>query len=344
MSKKELKEKRRKRKIFLAIIMILFTGVVLTVSTYAWFSANRTVTVNQIDVNVAATNGLQISVDGTNWKTVVSNDDITGAINTYGNAKNQLPSVEKSIVPVSTIGEVDSSTGFLNMYEGTIENTVTGDSILTAKQTPTEINTTDSAKFVAFDLFFQVTEPTAIYLTDNSNVIAKGTSKGLENAARVAFLPQGTADAGSALSLIQNLKATDNTGLQIWEPNYNVHTAAAVNNAKNNYGYTDDEIGLTSSLLTYYGVKAEIPSSAEVSLDSTSDAYFAVVEPTITSAATGIPANNYAKAFDLAAGITKMRIYMWVEGQDVDCENNASGTSISYNLQFSSLESANAEG
>ena len=25
---------------------------------------------------------------------------------------------------------------------------------------------------------------------------------------------------------------------------------------------------------------------------------------------------------------------MWIEGQDVDCENNASGTDISYNLQF----------
>ena len=25
---------------------------------------------------------------------------------------------------------------------------------------------------------------------------------------------------------------------------------------------------------------------------------------------------------------------MWIEGQDVDCENNASGGSITYNLQI----------
>jgi hypothetical protein len=37
----------------------------------------------------------------------------------------------------------------------------------------------------------------------------------------------------------------------------------------------------------------------------------------------------------LAAGITKYRIYLWVEGQDVDCENNASGTDIQYDLSFS---------
>ena len=31
---------------------------------------------------------------------------------------------------------------------------------------------------------------------------------------------------------------------------------------------------------------------------------------------------------------------MWVEGQDVDCEDNASGGSLSYNLQFSTLKNA----
>ena len=40
------------------------------------------------------------------------------------------------------------------------------------------------------------------------------------------------------------------------------------------------------------------------------------------------------KIFALTAGITKVRVYMWIEGQDVDCENTASGTDISYNLQF----------
>lgn len=45
----------------------------------------------------------------------------------------------------------------------------------------------------------------------------------------------------------------------------------------------------------------------------------------------------------LKAGITKVRIYMWVEGQDVDCENNASGGDISFNLQFSSNKNSAGE-
>ena len=58
--------------------------------------------------------------------------------------------------------------------------------------------------------------------------------------------------------------------------------------------------------------------------------------------ATGIPETAYKQVLHLQAGITKVRIYMWVEGQDVDCENNASGGDLLYNLQFSSLASANA--
>ena len=73
---KKAKEKNRK-KIFILILMILFTGVVLTSSTYAWFTTNKAVTVQQMDVNVTTSEGLQVSVDAKNWKTVISVDDIS---------------------------------------------------------------------------------------------------------------------------------------------------------------------------------------------------------------------------------------------------------------------------
>ena len=57
--------------------------------------------------------------------------------------------------------------------------------------------------------------------------------------------------------------------------------------------------------------------------------------------ASGISEDAYEEVLQLQAGITKVRVYMWVEGQDVDCENNASGGDLLYNLQFSSLASAN---
>ena len=48
------------------------------------------------------------------------------------------------------------------------------------------------------------------------------------------------------------------------------------------------------------------------------------------------PANSSSnqKIFDLESSITKVRIYMWLEGQDVDCEDNASYGDISFKLEF----------
>jgi hypothetical protein len=48
-----------------------------------------------------------------------------------------------------------------------------------------------------------------------------------------------------------------------------------------------------------------------------------------------IDSDTYTKYFSLDAGITKFRVYIWVEGQDVDCENDASGSKVSYNIQLS---------
>ena len=39
--------------------------------------------------------------------------------------------------------------------------------------------------------------------------------------------------------------------------------------------------------------------------------------------------------FTLQPGVTKYRVYMWVEGQDVDCENNASNAFLTYNIGLS---------
>ena len=35
-----------------------------------------------------------------------------------------------------------------------------------------------------------------------------------------------------------------------------------------------------------------------------------------------------------------MRIYLWIEGQDIDCENNATGSDITYDIQLSTQSSA----
>lgn len=329
MSKKSKKEnQRKKRRLFLAIIMILFVGVVLTTSTYAWFTANRTVTVESIDVTVTTSEGLQISTDATNWKSVVTNTDITSAA--WSGVNNQLPQGTNLLSPVSTDGTVDSN-GYMEMFKGTIKsNSTTGNNILTAIKS-TETNGT-SGDFVVFDLFFQSTNAQTIYLTSNSSVVAKGTSTGIENAARVALIKEGSVAYGSAAADAYAIKGSQAKFL--WEPNYDVHTTAAIANALNNYGATIPATG--DSKRAYKGVTAAIPESAAVPLNSNDTAYFADVNPATTgSLSSGIPSSAYLSIFQVDAGITKVRIYMWIEGQDYDCEDRASGGSLTYSLQFS---------
>lgn len=335
MEKRNSKKRKRSKKIFIAILMLLFTGVILTASTYAWFTANKTVTVSEIDVNVTTSEGLQISADAVNWKTVISNEDITGV--TYNGSTNQLPKETATIKPTSTIGEIDGTTGFMKMFVGDVTSDATGNYILTATQS-VETKSTTTGNFVVFDLFFQTNAAATVYLTSNSTVASVGTATGIQNASRVGFVVQGHATVGSDAATIRALKNDGSVPAVIWEPNFDVHTAAAVKHASDVYGLTTSQTG--GSKLAYKGVKAAISDTANISLNSTNSTYFGDITPNIYSPVAGIPTNKYERVFDLEAGVTKVRIYMWVEGQDVDCEDNASGGAVAYNLQFSTLDKA----
>ena len=334
-------EKKRRRKIFLSILMILFVGIILTASTYAWFTANQTVTVNTIDVNVAAQNGLLISTDADSWKTVITNEDIinttTSASSKYSSNENMIPfGTGSQITPVSTVGEIGDA-GKLAFFAGTLSNNATTDALELTATTVTEAKGT-TGSMVAFDLFFKVTEESQVYLTTASNVIsADQDDRGLKNAARVGWLREGNGDLNQSLATWQGYHATSTTdgtanpanNLLIWEPNSETHTAAGTDNARN-YGITDT----TPSSLAYVGVKAPISTAVPVGSQDTN--YFGSVKGLFTTTnAAGVPAGT--RWFKLAPGVTKVRFYLWIEGQDVDCENAASGASISYNMQFSLL-------
>lgn len=321
------KNERRKNNLRYSLLLLLLLLVFLMVSTYAWFTANQTVTISTLDVNVQTSNGLQISADAINWKTILQKADITGASATYTSSVNQVPD---EMQPVSSAGIVDTDTGYMDMYFGTVDalEDGTGYSLASDKEVDTR---GAEGRYIAFDIFLRVDQTTPVYLTTASNIITKegAADKGLQNAARVAFIDEGNiADVGDSTGA-QALK--DGTTSIIWEPNYDVHTAAGVANAKEIYGLDTTTTGATQ--LAYQGIKAEFADSEGVTLKNTNtfSQYFQTVTPKISTVK---DFDTQQTLLNLKAGITKVRIYMWVEGQDVDCENNASGTDISFNVQI----------
>ena len=321
------KRSKRKNNLKESIILLLLLLVLLVSSTYAWFTANQNVTISTIDVTIEASNGLQISTDASSWKAILSNEDIT--TNAYTGNTNNLP---ESMVPVSTVGTIDAN-GYMEMYKGVVAaDEDSGVYELTATKAAEQ-----AADFIAFDVFLKVDAETKLQLTDASYVkAAEGSSdKGIKQASRVAFVIQGNKAAGTDADEIAALKATADSPLYIWEPNANLHTSAAVAHANDTYGISTTADG-SADAIEYYGIKKEISEGIELSKTAGTDTTnFAKVTPAyVTTASAEGNITAAQNIFTLSAGITKVRVYMWIEGQDVDCENTASGTDIAFNVQF----------
>ena len=322
-------KKKRKRHLMFLLLLLFGTGIMLTTSTYAWFTSNQTVAVNTITVNIAARNGIQVSVDGTNWKSIIQTTDIKTASTTYTGAKNQLPS---SLEPVSSALTVGAD-GLMEMFYGEVAANATGDWYLKAQKS-TETNGTEG-KFIAFDLFIKSDTTTNLYMTPSSAVTADANDTGIKNASRVAFVMLGNTTLDDTVDKIQALGTTDATGsnVYLWEPNYDVHTTNAISHARDTYGLTI-QAGPGAPRVNYDGILAAIdPDTVKVGEANATQhsAKFKAVTSTYTTTAANA---DYTQIFGLTAGVTKVRIYMWVEGQDVDCENTASGGNINYDLQF----------
>ena len=346
MTKKKNKKNKKSRLSLLGLLMFL-SIVLLTTSTYAWFTANRTVTIEDINVQVETSGGLQISTDGVNWKTSISNLDITE--NAYSGNTNQFPAI---LTATSSALQVTDA-GKMEMYSSTIGTNAGGEFTLTTTKTADKAGITGS--YIAFDIFVKneksgSTDKGEIYLTKASDVVKKegSTDNGLKNASRVAFIVGQTSTnltAPASTYIALNAPAsTDGTNVVLWEPNYDVHTATGAASAKYYFDQSNEPALTGAAAITYLGVKKEftdIPLRWLLQTEEQRTQNFVAIDSANYTGAKFIktPADNVTKGtYQLLmtkTGVTKVRIYMWIEGQDVDCENNVTGTDITYKIVLS---------
>ena len=126
---KKKSQKRKKNRIPYLLFLLLLTSMTLSVSSYAWFTTNRLVRIDLLNVNVQTQGGIEISSDGTNWKAILSINDIINARETYPNSINQIPS---TLEPVSSVGDLED--GKMKMFYGVVENDVNGNYFLVAER------------------------------------------------------------------------------------------------------------------------------------------------------------------------------------------------------------------
>ena len=328
VSKRKEEQQRKKKRVILLILLVLVMIGMLSASSWAWFSSNKHATIESIDINVATITGLEVSVDALSWDNIVTKDQIINAHLTYPRAINQLPDTLANVSTADAVG----SDGLLEMFYGiTTEEKDGGFTLTTIRQEEIECTGDEECvdkHYIAFDIFLKVQVPAVIGITANSSVMPQpdADNKGAQNAARVGFVIEGTVGAGNP-GAAQNVRANGGKAY-IWEPNYDMHAITGIRNAQDVYGITTTSSG--AARIPYKGVNTDF--ATPVYIDQTDrSSYFTSVNPDVAT-----PQHFEANQtlMNIPPGITKVRVYMWLEGQDVDMENEISGAELEFKLEM----------
>lgn len=181
-----------------------------------------------------------------------------------------------------------------------------------------EIRYNPANYYIAFDFFLKnvsgspnsdnlyFDEGTSIYYVDEN----KTDEDGVINSLRIGFVKIGSVPLNSNLNTIQNITCNNKCEMIMYEPNSTIHSAASIKRAtKYGVNLIDGE---------YFSTYAVIAEGKDLELESGYDSrvpldteHFAL-QNTMTD-------RDFSKPlFAIPNAITKMRAYVWVEGQDID--------------------------
>ncbi len=336
-SKKKTQKKEKTSSMFTFNKILFFTfivGIVLIVSTYAWFASTLDAKVDFVTITVNRETGMYISLDGVEYgETVqVSKEDVTTNLaSTYPDHNNKWVS-SAGLIPSSSNGIPDSDTFEFAVYELTKERYSSGERkiYLDFDQYDEKY---DSANFVAFDLFIKnisnSPEPDNFYLWEGTQVsLEDGTVPrmvSLLNTVRIGISKGGhTSETYPEPATVQALECNNNCESFIYEPFSTHHNELSIERAVN-YG-----VELIDGVFTpTYGVikGGDRLSHYNGHGKANFDYEHFEFQDTFKEVNTQL--------FELPHGVTKIRVYIWLEGQDIDAlETKSSGDTLNIDLVF----------
>ena len=374
---------KRKSEMNAMFFIILLAAVMFIISTYAWFSTQKNVSITNLQGTVEVAEGLEISLDAENWSNGIVLGTEEGQLSIIDNAYTGHHNLSPSeMLPVSTLGLVSGSMTDLKMLRGKITNSKELSEIIAMNEGQTDATKTDYPGYFAFDVFLKnsskdESKDDVLQLNYDSSVEVLEADKsvtGLQNTVRVAFVKYaGTSDVMADQATI--LKETAGIGVgattayvsdvAIWEPNSNAHADYIVkNNNKITWSASDATAYATKTLddgRKGFDTNTQMPTYAlkESSIGATiADIYKwdgseatiqkqNVLQTKVTAKASTdvdyaledgvqnlVSTSDGTTTFGIAPSkICRVRIYVWLEGQDVDCINYAShGGGVKVNI------------
>lgn len=374
---------KRKSEMNAMFFIILLAAVMFIISTYAWFSTQRNVSITNLQGTVEVAEGLEISLDAENWSNGIVLGTEEGQLSIIDNAYTGHHNISPTeMLPVSTLGLVSGNMTDLKMLRGKFTNSKELREIIPMNETQTDASKNDYPGYFAFDIFLKNSsknddQDDILQLNYDSSLEVLDTAKsttGLQNTARVAFAKyDGTSDVMADQATI--LKETAGIGvgastayisdIAIWEPNSNAHAEYIVkNNNRVTWSSADATAYATKTLddgrkgfdlntqMPTYALKESAEGAAindiykwdgsettlqkqnvlqtKVTAKASTDPDYAIEDGVQNLVSTSDGTTEFGIA---PSKVSRIRIYVWLEGQDVDCINYAShGGGIKVNI------------
>lgn len=305
-----MKKTLKKRAFISAIAMLIVSAIVLTSSTFAWFAMATQVNVDSMELNITSLDGIVFSANTTNWTTKLTSADFANdqssqyRYGAYVGNQNNLP---EKLAPVS------SSMYVRNQNPGFFSGSIDDKGFLTANSV-TNSEAEKKAPYVAIDLFIKVaTSETVTWRSTLS--VNKGDLEDPLYAMRVAVVNCGKVEEKAEAEAILAKVSNDSKNATVWEMDNTKHTDTS--GVANGTSYKTIPLGASVpkiSLGTGHVMSEGIYTRALDATYATGDA---------------------VKTFSVTPGVTKLRVYIWLEGQDCDCESAIAGAIVKCGLSFS---------
>lgn len=301
------------RKAMISTIAMLVVGVMsLTGVTYAWFTQGNDATVTEFNVNVQAADGsLTLAMPNDlgvlTWTTTIAPGAPANALRPVSNVTGAT-----SAFYHATISGADAS------KLGSVTTLSTDTSVVGEGADQKTYN-----NWYAFDFYINnMTSANQMTVTLKSNTGFIGDSA---KALRIAFIQDGyMVDASGAFNTANNYSKAEGATAStvIFEPNSTAeHSAAATANVATNGGNTTYAISGADAIdNAIYGQGAG--KTAQSTFDNT------------TTAIATLPANSVAK----------VTVVIWLEGQDVDCNNDIAAIAMTLPISLHATFTAPVSG
>lgn len=317
------------------LTLTFLIGLLLIVSSYAWFSSALNFKVKFFTITASTNTGLLISLDGKEYSGTidVNVDTVITNLNTYSNHKNRWAS--KRLYPTSSNGINNSNNDTFDMFRGIVfdykQNT---NRRVISVDLEEELEPTIDSSFIAFDIFLKNVSgspnPDNLYLDTGSGVDftneSDDDSNGIINSMRFGFLKINSVSSKSELNIIQNMTCNNKCESTIFEPRHLNHSSESIKRVKN--------MGISLLNNTPFPTYAIIKEGRELEsrggynyTNIPLDNEHFKLQNTIT--------NLNTRLMQIPNAVTKVRIYVWVEGQDVDIlESVSNGSNVSIAINF----------